>query len=102
MTNETKPYTPEEVERRQNIGTTTTLVHWGRVRATAVALSAERAKVARLTEALLALKHRALVSGPCFCFLWPDEEHAAESFLLREGHCTICTAARAVLAEVAS
>lgn len=52
MTNETKPYTPEGVERRQNIGTTTPLEHWGRVRATAVALSAERAKVARLREAL--------------------------------------------------
>lgn len=47
-----KPYTLAEVEHRQNIGVSTTLEHWARVRATAAALEASNLDRVQLREAL--------------------------------------------------
>jgi hypothetical protein len=35
-----------------------------------------------LEQALLGMKHRVMADGsPCWCLLWPDEEHEAEKLL---------------------
>jgi len=52
-----------------------------------------------LLAALEGLVHRTLSSGPCWCFLWPDEENNAENVLSHEGHGDKCTRARAAIAK---
>jgi len=53
----------------------------------------------RLRNVLIDLKERSLTTGPCYCFLWPDEESESEAVMAREGHCSVCEAARAALAQ---
>ena len=45
---------------------------------------------------LMAMKHRDLPDGPCWCFLWPDEEAPVEATY---SHALHCIAARALLLE---
>lgn len=55
-------------------------------------------KIGDLKEAILAMKHRDLPDGPCWCFLWPDEN--PEKVLAAEDHCEPCKRNRELINQL--
>lgn len=76
------------------------ILNWSQAHAITAALNQRvEARKAKLRGALSGLEQRRLNDGPCWCFLWPDEQQDAEETLARDGHCAQCLAARAAIAD---